>query len=54
MASEPAFAAAAASLLWGRQDGCSPTIHRGENQEQKEDLVVFNTASPSSCPTLEA
>lgn len=30
--------AAAAPLLWGRQDGCSPTIHRVRIQ-QKEDWV---------------
>ena len=54
MAAESAFAAAAASLLWGRQDGYSPTSHSGESQEQKENLVIFNNAQSDLIPMLEA
>lgn len=40
MAAEPAFAAAAASFLWGKQDGYSPTLHKGQASGAKRTAHI--------------
>ena len=39
MAADSAFAAAAASFLWGRQDGYSPTLPKGRASGTKRELA---------------